>query len=223
MDTTIVAVIAEKGGVGKTTLCLTLAVAAVRAGRKVAVLDTDPQSTASKWTDRREADLPWVVPTHAARLGAAIEQAHLQGVDFLVIDTPPHSSADATEVDRRADLVLAPVEPHLFTLETLPKLADLLKIAGTAPALVVINKAAVQGTEAQDAIHHVKNQGFEVCPVVLHLRAAHRHAGNVGKVAVEHEPAGKAADESLQLYTYTINHIARNRRHAETQPTRARA
>jgi chromosome partitioning protein len=220
----VIAVVAEKGGVGKTTLSLTLAVAAVSAGRKVAVLDTDPQSTASKWTDRREAEMPWVVPTHAARLGAAIEQARLQGVDFIVIDTPPHSSADATEAARRADLVLAPVEPHLFTLETLPKLADLLKIAGTAPALVVINKAAVQGTEAKDAMEHVRGQGFDVCPVVLHLRAAHRHAGNVGKVAMEHEPSGKAADEAIQLYTYTVNHISsRSRRHAETEPARARA
>ena len=219
----IVAVVAEKGGVGKTTLSLTLAVAGVLAGRKVAVLDTDPQSTASKWTDRREAEMPWVVPTHAARLGAAIEQAQAQGVDFIVIDTPPHSTADAAEAARRADLVLAPVEPHLFTLETLPKLADLLKIAGTAPALVVINKAAVQGTEARDAIEHVKAQGFDVCPVVLYLRAAHRHAGNVGKVAAEHEPRGKAADEALQLYEYTVNQITRSRKHAETQSTRARA
>jgi len=219
----VVAVIAETGGVGKTTLSLTLAVAAVLAGRKVAVLDTDPQSTASKWTDRRDADMPWVVPTHAARLGAAIEQARIQGVDFIVIDTPPHSSADATEAARRADLVLAPVEPHVFTLETLPKLADLLKIAGTAPALVVINKAAVQGAEAQHAIEHVKGQGFGVCPVVLHLRAAHRHAGNVGKVAAEYEPRGKAAEEALQLYEYTLNHIFRSRAHAEAEPTRARA
>jgi chromosome partitioning protein len=56
----------------------------------------------------------------------------------------------------------------------------------------------------------------------LHLRAAHRHAGNVGKVAMEHEPSGKAADEAIQLYTYTINHISRSR-HAETEPARARA
>ena len=219
----VVAVVAEKGGVGKTTLSLTLAVAAAQAGKKVAVLDTDPQATASKWTDRRDTEMPWVVPTHAARLTAAIEQARLQGVEFVVIDTAPHSSSDATEAARRADLVIAPVEPHLFTLETLPKLADLLKVAGTAPALVVINKAAVQGSEARDAIDHVKAQGFDVCPIVLHLRAAHRHAGNLGKVAAEHEPRGKAADEALQLYAYTITQIARKRHHAEAEPTRARA
>lgn len=203
----VIAVVAEKGGVGKTTLSLTLAVTAWLQGRKTAVLDVDQQATASKWTDRREAEFPWVVPTHAARLGPAITQAKKQGVDFIVIDTPPHSNTDAAEAARCADLVLVPVEPHLFALETLPKLADLLKLAGAAPALFVINKAMVQGTEARDAAEHIKAQGFAVCPVTMHLRAAHRHAGNVGKTAQEYEPNGKAALESLQLYEYTIQQI----------------
>ena len=58
-----------------------------------------------------------------ARLAAAIDQATAQGVDFVVIDTPPHSGTDAAAAARCADLVLVPLEPHLFTLETLPKLA----------------------------------------------------------------------------------------------------
>ena len=89
-----VAVIPEKGGVGKTTMALTLAVAAVGAGRKVAVFDHDPQATAAQWTDRRKNEFPLVVATPAAR-----------------------------------DLVLVPVEPHLYALETLPKLADVLHIS----------------------------------------------------------------------------------------------
>ena len=220
----IVAVVAEKGGVGKTTLALNLAVAAIQDGHTAAVIDVDPQATASKWTDRRTQEHPWVVPTHAARIGAAIDQAKGQGVDFIVIDTSPHSGVDAAEAARRADVVLVPVEPHLFTLETLPKLADLLKLAGNAPALFLVNKAATQGTEGSNAVDYIKAQGFTVCPVILHLRAAHRHATNVGKVAAEYEADSKAAQEVLQVYTYTIQFVDSYRKqHAKTQPAHARA
>jgi chromosome partitioning protein len=219
-----VAVVMEKGGVGKTTIALNLAVAAVQKGHLAAVIDIDQQATASKWTDRRADEKPWVVPTLTARLSAAIKQAEENGVEFLVIDTPPHSGSDAVEAARRADVVLIPVEPHLFTLETLPKLGDLLKMAGDPPALFVINKAATQGSEAQNAAEYIKGQGFKVAPVVLHLRAAHRHATNIGKVAAEYDAGSKAAEEAMQLYVYTEKFIkaARNT-NAETKPAHARA
>ena len=220
----VIAVVAEKGGVGKTTLALTLAVAAVQAGRKVAVFDLDPQATAAQWTDRRDNEFPWVVATPATRLDAAIANAKGQGVDFVVIDTPPHAGTDAVEAARRSDLVLVPVEPHLYTLETLPKLGNLLNLAGGTPALFVVCKAAIQGKEGQDAAAYIKEQGFDVCPVTLHLRAAHRHAGNVGLTAQEYEPKGKAADESLQLYTYTIQLLTkRGGSYAKAKPAYARA
>lgn len=220
----VVAVVAEKGGVGKTTLALTLAVAAVQAGRKVAVFDLDPQATAAQWTDRRTQEFPWVVATPATRLDAAIGNAREQGVDFIVIDTPPHAGTDAVEAARRAHLVLVPVEPHLYTLETLPKLGDLLKLAGDTPALFVVSKAAIQGKEAQDAADYIAAQGFAVCPVTLYLRAAHRHAGNLGQTAQEYEPKSKAADESLQLYMYTTQLLTeRGDSHAKAKSAHARA
>ena len=216
-------IVAEKGGVGKTTLALTLAVAAVQAGRKVAVFDLDPQATAAQWTDRRDNEFPWVVATPATRLDAALAKARTQGVDFVVIDTPPHAGTDAVEAIRRSDLVLVPVEPHLYTLETLPKLGDLLKLAGSTPALFVVSKAAVQGKEAQDAAAFIAQQGFAVCPVTLHLRAAHRHAGNLGQTAQEYEPKGKAAEESLHVYMYTMQLLTqKSARHAEAEPSLAR-
>ena len=219
-----VAVIAEKGGVGKTTIALALAVAATGDGKRAVVIDTDPQATASKWTDRREAEFPWVVATHAARLRAAIEQAKGQGIEFLVIDTPPHAGMDAAESARLADVVVIPAEPHLFTLETLPKLLDLLKLAGDPPAFVVVNKANTQGKEGEQAAGHIRAMGLAVCPVVIHQRAAHRHAGNVGQAAIEFEPDSKAANESLHLYTYTLQLIDnRSRIHAEAKPARAGA
>lgn len=199
-----IAVISEKGGVGKTTISLDLAVAASRKGNLAAVIDIDPQSTASRWTDRRKEETPWVVPTHAARLGAAVKQAQAQGVEFLVIDTPPHSSMEALEAARQADIVLVPVEPHVFALDTVAKAGDLLKLAGNALAYVLINKAPVQGTESAAAVTFLTEQGFKVCPVILHLRAAHRHASNVGQVAAEFDGASKAASETLALYNFVV-------------------
>lgn len=220
----VVAVVAEKGGVGKTTLALSLAVAAVQAGRKVAVLDLDPQATAAQWTDRRTPEFPWVVATPAVRLKAAIENAQGQGVDFLVIDTPPHAGSDAVEAARCADLVLVPMEPHLYSLETLPKISNLLKLAGDVPASFVVSKSSVQGKEGQDAATFIKAQGFEVCPVTLHLRAAHRHAGNVGQTAQEYDPKSKAAEEAQQLYMYTLQLLTKKgARHGQAKPTLARA
>jgi chromosome partitioning protein len=223
-DIIVAAVIMEKGGVGKTTVALNLAVAALQNGRNAAIIDVDPQATASNWTDRRPDEKPWVVPTLTARLAQAIEQAKSQGIDFIVIDTPPHSGSDAAEASRRADVVLVPVEPHLFTLETLPKLGDLLKLAGNPPTLFVINKAATQGTEAENAAEYIKAQGFSVCPAILHLRAVHRHATNVGKVANEYDPDSKAAKEVLQLYNYTVRFVESwKESHGKTKPAHARA
>ena len=124
--------------------------------------------------------------------------ANGQGVDFIVIDTPPHSATDAAEAARRADVVLTPVEPHLFALETVSKLAELLKVAGNPPAFFVINKAPTQGSEGANAAEFIEKQGFTVSPVIIHLRAAHRHASNVGKVAVEYGvPSEKGKNRTL--------------------------
>lgn len=88
----------------------------------------------------------------------------------------------------------------------------------------MVNKAGTQGKEGEQASEHVRALGIPVCPVVIHQRAAHRHAGNVGLAATEFEPNGKAAQESIKLYTYTIK-LLKNRSlsHGQTKPTRRRA
>ena len=97
-------------------------------------------------------------------------------------------------------------------------------MAGNPPTFFVVNKAPTQGTEGTNAVEYIKKQGFSVAPVILHLRAAHRHASNIGKVAAEYEVDSKAAKESLQLYTYTVQLIDTQRNaHAKTEPTLARA
>jgi chromosome partitioning protein len=203
-----VAVISEKGGVGKTTIALSLGVAASRNGDSVAVFDVDPQSTASLWTDRRHNEMPAVVSTQAARLSMAIQKAKAHNVAFVVIDTPPRSGPEAVEAARVADLVVMPVEPHIFSLETLAKAATMLGMAGNPPAVIVINKAPAQGAEAALASDVIDTRGLVVCPVVLHHRALHRHATNRGLVAAEISADSKAAAETDALYNYVLQTLA---------------
>jgi chromosome partitioning protein len=75
-----------------------------------------------------------VVPTHAVRIPAAIKQAEAQGIELVVIDTPPHSDHQAREAVMAAQVVLLPVEAHVFSLETVAKQADLLRVAENPPA-----------------------------------------------------------------------------------------
>src|SRR5215472_14085842 len=103
-----VAVISQKGGSGKTTLSLHLAVEAEIAGRATAIIDLDPQSSAALWKDSREAEGPVVVSSQASRLEQVLEAAGKHGVALAIIDTAPHSESAALAAARASDLVLIP-------------------------------------------------------------------------------------------------------------------
>lgn len=203
----VLAIIGQKGGSGKTTTALGLAVAAAKAGRRVAVIDLDPQATAANWGDRREdKESPAVVSCQVARLMQVLEAAKAQGVQLAIIDTPGKSSDTATRAAKAADRVLLPIQPHLFDIETLESVAEILVLAGKPPAAVVVNRAPVQGKRHEDTREALVRMGYEVAPVVLFNRAAHGDATNLGQAASEYEPKGKAAQEIASLYSY-INKV----------------
>ena len=88
-----IALVSQKGGSGKTTLALHLAVASALAGRHAAIIDFDPQASAAHWADRREAALPTVLAAPASRLRPELDRALAAGVDLLYLDTAPHSDS----------------------------------------------------------------------------------------------------------------------------------
>ena len=102
----IITLAAQKGGVGKTTLAVNLAVAAQAAGIRTALFDLDPQESATAWSERREAELPHVEPISARRLDQAIDAAEANGFALTIIDTPPAAGAEAAAAAQRADLVV---------------------------------------------------------------------------------------------------------------------
>ena len=201
----VLAVIGQKGGNAKTTTALGIAVAATAAGRVVAVIDLDPQPSASNWGDRRGVDSPAVIACPAARLRPVLEGAKKQGVDLVIIDTPGKSADASIEAAKVSDMVLLPVQPHLGDIETLRNVKDILTLAGNPRAAVVVSRARLQGRRHLEALDVIKSMGFEACPVVMFDRAAHYDAGMVGKTATEFAPGSKAADEMIALYSYTAS------------------
>lgn len=199
-----IALIAQKGGTGKTTLALSLAVAASQAGQTVAVIDLDPQASAGNWADRRAAkDTPAVVSAHVPRLQGVIDTARRNGVDLLVIDTPGKSEQAALAAARAADLVLVPCRPQIYDIETLTATKEIVDLAGGKPAFVILNAVPPQGRRHDEARAAIQDMGLAVCPAVLVQRAAFGDAPNAGQSASEYEPGGKAAQEIEQVYKFT--------------------
>lgn len=198
------AVVGQKGGSGKTTTAVGLAVEAVKAGRRVAVIDLDPQATAAKWGDRREdKESPAVVSCQAVRLPQVLAAAEGQGVQLVIIDTPGKSNEGAIAAVKVANRVLVPIQPHMFDIETLESVAEILGLAGKRPeaATVVVTRAPTQGRRHEDAREALEGRGYAFAPVVFQ-RAAHGDASNLGLTASEYEPGGKAAIEMRALYDY---------------------
>ena len=198
----VVAIVAQKGGTGKTTLAVSLAVAAERAGSTVAVVDLDPQSSASNWGDRREADSPVVVSTQPARLGHVLDAARVQGADLLLIDTPPRAEQAAMAAVKAAELVLIPCRTAIYDLETVATTVELVRFAGNKPCAVVLNAVPPRGPKREQATGILVSMGLQVCPAAFGHRAAFDHASALGLNAQEYELRGKAANEIELVYKF---------------------
>ncbi len=193
------AIISQKGGAGKTTLALHLAVAARIKKKTAAVIDLDPQASAANWGDSREDDHPAVVSAQPARLSKVLAAAKEAGAKLAIIDTAPHSESAALAAARASDLVIIPCRPAILDLRAIGSTADLVKLA-KAKACIVLNAVPSRGTLADEAVEAVSSYGVKVLPVRVGQRAAFVHALTAGKTAQEYEPNGKAAKEIKDLY-----------------------
>lgn len=197
-----VAMLSQKGGTGKTTLTLHLAVAAERQGQSVAVIDLDPQASSAGWKDSRPGDSPYVIPLPHTRLPQALQAAKEGGATLALIDTAPHSEGASLAAAKAADVILIPCRPGILDLRAIGTTAELAKLAGK-PAFVVLNTMPARASQVlADAREAVAVHGLDVCPVAIQQRAAFAHALTAGKTAQEYEPDGKAAEETSQLYDW---------------------
>jgi chromosome partitioning protein len=200
----ILGMIAQKGGTGKTTLCIHLAVQAKLLGLKVLLVDIDPQASATSWWHRREETEPEVFPSRGDALAPVLQTASERHYDLVVVDTAPHSSEDATVCARLADWVCIPTRPAILDLDAIRPTTDLLTQVGV-PANIVLNGCPPPTrfgephivTEARDAL---TAYGIPVCGAAISQRVAFSHALIDGRAVSEFDREGKAAREIEQLW-----------------------
>lgn len=203
----ILAVHSQKGGVGKTTLAMNLAVTASAGGTPTVVIDVDPQASAAAYHDRRLAnegsEQPKVIATPLARVPQAIVAARSEGYKLLIIDTPPNIVGDTLSIANCAHLVMIPAKPSMLDLSAIQKSTDLVTMTGQK-GFVVLNECKPFGElteQARDLIQGDLN--FPVATQTIGHRVAFVHAATEGKGVIETEPGSKAAAEISTLWSYT--------------------
>lgn len=204
------AVIAQKGGAGKTTLALHLAIAATQAGKLAGIIDVDPQESAIKWARIRDKTFPPVTKAVTPELGEMRQTAMDAGADVLIIDTSPRADAECIAIAKIADLIIVPSRPSILDLQSIADTIELLDQAGAKTrAVVVLNSVAARTAEGRDAAAVLSGLGVSLAPTRLGERADYRHALTAGKGVTELDPKSPAAKEINTLYKWLVKHASK--------------
>lgn len=201
-----IAVVARKGGSGKTTVAVHLALAAHLSGKRAALLDLDPQGSAVEALRLRQSGGPRWAPTTSRSLYSAQVAAQRGGVEAVIIDTPAGAEEGMSNAVVLSDLTLLVVRPTFLDLAAAARTAEMLKWL-QKPALVLLNQAppardGIEPPAVRKALRALSVLGLPIIPVVLRARAGYQNAMETGRSAVEADPAGAAARELGALWRF---------------------
>lgn len=209
---------AQKGGAGKTTIAIHMAVIAEALGISVAIVDTDPQRSALKWWQRRSTHYPLLAEAAPDELPLIQETARKEGLELLIVDTAPAHGPDVAAIARASDFVLVPTRPSILDLDAIGSTVDIL-VATEARGAIVLNACPAPHLDAetdaqvgespttQEARAALSDSPINLTPIALSQRAAFSHALNDGRAVTEFEPDGKAAYEITALWNWVRGEV----------------
>jgi chromosome partitioning protein len=192
--------VTQKGGSGKSTLCISLAVAAQEAGQSVCILEMDRQATVTDWAEHRKADTPEVAQIDATQLDDIMNRLRESDFDYVFIDTPGVDSPGTLAAIRAADLCVIPCRPTPADLRAFkPTLAAIYRLE--KKFAFILNQTPPRSYRVRDAADGLAVLG--VLPDVnIVTRNDHQDALGMGQGVTEFNPTGQAASEIRRLWTW---------------------
>jgi chromosome partitioning protein len=201
MASKVITIAQQKGGAGKTTVAIHLALAWHAMGRSVALVDIDPQGSLSRWFEQRKAvtgkTVPPVTTVAGWRAGSEIERVR-QTADIVVVDSPPHAETEAKTVIRAADLVVIPVQPSPLDLWASRPTIELAK-QERRKMVVVLNRVSPRSLLAAEMAEAAAGLGAELATARLGNRSSFAAAIAQGQGVGETAPGSIAAREASKL------------------------
>ena len=203
MAAKIITIAQQKGGAGKTTLAAQLAIVWVRQGKRLALLDIDPQGSLAAWVELRrkrrggEAFGFEFAALAGWRAGDWVER-YAREADYVVIDSPPHAEIEARIALRAASLALVPLQPSpldLWSAATTLRLAREEK----RPVLAVLNRVPARSNLIETVTTELARDGVALAAARLGSRVAFAQAMAQGAGVIETAPSGIAAAEITAL------------------------
>jgi len=211
----IVALLNQKGGVGKTTLALHLAGAWAERGRRTLVVDADPQGSALDWSEQRSRE---GLARRFGVLGLARETLHRElpeiaaGYDRIVIDGPPRVAGIARSALLAADLVLIPATPSPFdgwaSAEMLRLFDEAKVFRPELAARMLLNRCAARTVIARETAAALADHDPPVLRSRIGQRIAFADTARTGRL-VHEVPAGLIAAQEIAAVAAEIDGLAR--------------
>jgi chromosome partitioning protein len=210
-----IALVSRKGGTGKSTLAIGLAVAAMEAGHRVSLLEADPLGTVSNWRRRRTSALPAV---ETVRDGYVLfhrvkEFAH-RGMTLTIVDTAGGWSDACTGAVAAADFCLIPARPSPADIEAAAPTLAAVRESGK-PFAFVLNQVQARSARLNGAAGSLGERAVALkmadvlaLPAIV-LRNDQQDALGMGLGVTEYAPRGKSAEEIRELWQWVWARLSR--------------